>query len=112
MRRDRKSFPALIADVESAINALEDADDAVASAQEHLANMQAEREKAVASLADVRESLFKAYPEIAGSVPQAAPAAPKDPETGFESVEVDDEDDPRYTGGGQATGPVEFEERS
>lgn len=112
MRRNRTDFGTLMAKVQDAIDVLEEADEAVASTEQMLTQKKQEREEAVKSLALVRDDLFKAYPELAGAVPQVQPN-PVSPDTGFEKIEVDDADDPRYTSGigGTATGKIEFEER-
>jgi len=50
------------------------------------------------AVAAARDALFAEHPEL---VPGPAPAvaAPIAPETGYERVEVDDENDPRFTAG-------------
>jgi hypothetical protein len=115
VRRNRKVGD-LIARVEAALESLDEADEAIAHAQEHLSNMQAERTKAVAELATAREALFKEYPELRGEVQNTAPnpspagpAGPVDP-TKFEPVDVDDENDPRYMPGAPREA-IEFQER-
>lgn len=113
MFKRNRSFTELVAQVEAALVKLDESEDAVRVADDHLKSMQEQRQKAIDDLAGVRATLFKEYPELMGEV-QSPPPVAVVPETGYEPIEVDDADDPRYTGGvapEPSGGGIEFRER-
>lgn len=116
MKRNRKTFAALVEDVQVALESLEDSESDVRMAEANLERMRELRQQAVVTLANARDALFKEYPELKVEVSTStnqpedpAPTGPWDPEP----VQVDDADDPRYTAGVGRTpsGPIEFSER-
>jgi predicted nucleic acid-binding Zn-ribbon protein len=112
MRKRNRTVTELIGNVESALENLDAAKESVERIRGELEGAKKATQRCVAELVHAREALFSEYPELRGEVSAPAPeSAPVDEK--FEVVEVDDENDPRYTGGVGASVPtsLEFQER-
>lgn len=102
--------------VDDALTRLAEARGLEAIAQETLLLAQRDVREAQQAVATARDALFTEHPEL--GMATAVAAVPVVAETGYEQVEVDDENDPRFTGGVEISPdedvplpPIEWEER-
>lgn len=113
MKRSR-SLSDMVRDVEQALQSLDEAKEFALDLEKQLSEANHEVQMRLQDLASVRDALQEEYPEIMGTAAVPVPEAVQvSPDTGYKVVEVDDEDDPRYTAGvgPGPSGPIEFEER-
>lgn len=113
----RRPVVDLAQDVDAALGRLAHAQGQQAAAEEVLRLAQQDVREAQQAVADARDALFREHPELAPTSAPVVSAAPVAPETGYEVVEVDDENDPRFTAGVDISPneddplpPVEWEE--
>lgn len=119
-----KSVRELAEDVDAALGRLAQARGLEAEAQDALSLAQQDVAKAYADVADARDALFAEHPELAPAPALQIPRPPDGPIPALKGtivttnnsawdpmpVEVDDDHDPRFTGGASVVSPVDGED--